>query len=409
MFGSIAQATKNLAIFSFCLLLLGCAPEHPTSEVGAKISTHSQALHRGFRKTFKRRQKTRVFAHAFSGVKDLPHGVAGDKYFVFVTLALKGRIIVLNRLTGKVICDLPAPKGGFLLPFGLRVPRPGRLVVLDSGGFPGPNNLVIPSVLTYKYKWDWRTRSFKAKLIRTTRFDNIPFGFAEDLEVTANGHYIISDSVLGALWVIKPDGSIHAGIKGASLAPRDAIPQLSGCLFPTNVTIDGIPFTLPGNFAPGVGAMASYKGKLYFGSSCHGGIHTVPLKSLLDNRKPHERAADIKVLAKRAPGASAESTKGLTFNRWNPRDEYLYATDPIHLRIMRYNIKTGKRENLKKDKKLFNFPVAAQFLPPISRYAPWSTMIVISDQEHRFGGLNSSLQDSIFQIPFIVTKVVLFP
>ena len=89
----------------------------------------------------------------------LTHGIAGDERYVFVTepgvgVAPNGaRVVALDRFTGAEVAAFPAPPGGFKLPFTLRVPRTGRLVVLDSGGFPpsGP-----PVVYDYRYRTDRR-------------------------------------------------------------------------------------------------------------------------------------------------------------------------------------------------------------------------------------------------------------
>jgi hypothetical protein len=118
----------------------------------------------------------------------LTHGIAGDERYVFVTepgigAAPSGaRVVALDRFTGREVAALPAPEGGFKLPFTLRVPRTGHLVVLDSGGFPpvGP-----PVVYDYTYAAE---RGFEAKLTRTVSFAGQPLAFAEDVEVlpTAN-------------------------------------------------------------------------------------------------------------------------------------------------------------------------------------------------------------------------------
>ena len=62
---------------------------------------------------------------------------AGDTNLVFVAEPLNQQIAVLDRFTGTEVSQVSAPPGGFLLPFSIRVPRTGRLVVLDSGGFHG--------------------------------------------------------------------------------------------------------------------------------------------------------------------------------------------------------------------------------------------------------------------------------
>src|SRR5688572_13114406 len=70
----------------------------------------------------------------------LPHRIAGDRRLVFVTEPFAtstggGRVVALDRFTGREVASLPAPPGGFKLPFTLRVPGPGHLVVLDNAGF----------------------------------------------------------------------------------------------------------------------------------------------------------------------------------------------------------------------------------------------------------------------------------
>src|SRR5687768_14278308 len=84
----------------------------------------------------------------------LIHGIAGDERFIFLTEPGMGvstagpRVVALDRFTGREVAALPAPPDGFKLPFTLRVPRTGHLVVLDAGGFPpqGP-----PKIYDYRY------------------------------------------------------------------------------------------------------------------------------------------------------------------------------------------------------------------------------------------------------------------
>ena len=111
----------------------------------------------------------------------LTHGIAGDERYVFVTEPGIGvqtagaRVVALDRTTGKEVAAFPAPEGGFKLPFTLRVPRSGHLVVLDSGGFPP----VGPPVV-YDYGYSTKRGALKAKLTRTTSFAGLPLQFAED-------------------------------------------------------------------------------------------------------------------------------------------------------------------------------------------------------------------------------------
>ena len=85
----------------------------------------------------------------------LIHGIAGDEDYVFVTEPGIGvgtagpRVVVLDRDNGREKAVLPAPPGGFKLPFTLRVPETGHLVVLDAGGFPPQGPPIV---------YDYRTR-----------------------------------------------------------------------------------------------------------------------------------------------------------------------------------------------------------------------------------------------------------
>jgi hypothetical protein len=77
-------------------------------------------------------------AFEYADRSHLTTAAAGDTNLVFVAEPLNQRIAVLGRFTGFEVGQVPAPLGGFLLPFSLRVPNSGHLVVLDSGGFPNP-------------------------------------------------------------------------------------------------------------------------------------------------------------------------------------------------------------------------------------------------------------------------------
>src|SRR3954451_19293105 len=97
----------------------------------ALVAPHTAAAHTGGGHAAKLAQRD-----------SLIHGIAGDEDHVFVTEPGVGvstggpRIVVLDRDSGREEATLPAPPGGFKLPFTLRVPKSGHLVVLDSGGFP---------------------------------------------------------------------------------------------------------------------------------------------------------------------------------------------------------------------------------------------------------------------------------
>src|SRR5262245_2427857 len=344
-----------------------------------------------------------ALAIPFAGINNITHGVAGDERFVFVAQPLAGKVTVLNRFTGIEVGEIPPPTGGFKLPFTLRVPDSGMLVILDSGGFPSPTTPAIPVVYDYSYTGNPFSHNFHAQMTRAASFAGLPLFFTEDVEALPDGRYVVSASVLGGLWVIHADGGIAPGITPASFAPHDAIPGLGPGFLP-QVEVGGIPFAIAGNFGPGVGSMAYHDGFLYFGNTALGGVRRVPVASLEDpTRLPHERGADIQVVSPKPAAVSAEVIKGLTFNRWRPDDHRLVAADPFSLRLIRINIQTGQREVIAADPLLFNFPVAAQFLPPV---AGIQSLVVVSDQEHRLAAINAAISTDILQLPFIATKVV---
>jgi hypothetical protein len=331
----------------------------------------------------------------------LTHGIAGDERYVFVTepgigVAPNGaRVVVLDRFTGKELAALPAPPGGWKLPFTLRVPRTGHLVVLDSGGFPpvGP-----PVVYDYAYG---AKRGFKAQLTRTTSFAGQPLAFAEDVDVLPNGEYVVSESIFGGLWLIGRDGKIRRGLVPDDGAP--ALPKLGPCQFAGPGMVGDLPFEAPNGFAPGAGSLAVRGSELYISSTCEGGIARVPIKVLLDDRQPAaERAKQIVTVTPRQN--PLESLKGITFNRWDPSDPWIYAGDPFSLRLIRVNSRTGKREVLSTDAQRFNFTVATTFLPPVRHGAP-NPLVTTGDQEYRWSATNIALNGvDRFQPPFILAE-----
>ncbi len=203
-------------------------------------------------------------AFEYADRSHLISAAAGENNLVFVTEPLNKQIAVLDRFTGAEVGQVPAPPGGFLLPFSIRVPRPGRLVVLDPGGFPNPAVPSIARVYDYDYQWNPFTHVFAVTLARTVSFAGLPLVFAEDVEVTSSGLYVVAESVIGALWVIRTDGSISPGVFPSGGV---SIPALGPCTLPP-VTIGGIRYVIKGNFAPGVLSLTSHNGQLFFSSTC---------------------------------------------------------------------------------------------------------------------------------------------
>ena len=329
------------------------------------------------------------FAHPAS----IPHGVAGDRKVVFVALPLVPAVQVLDRETGQVVGQLPAPASGFLLPFSLRVSREGHLVLLDAGGFPNP---FVPSVATvYDYDYHYDSRSgFTATQTRAVSFAGLPLVFAEDVEVVRDDLYVVSESVIGGLWVIDGQGHVSPGVFPDN--PAVPLPQLGGCGIP-NFTIEGVPVDL--GFAPGVGSLAHRDDQLYFNSSCLGGLYRIPIRSLSKGDSPSARAADIVTVSAR-PAGTLETLEGLAFAGG---EHHIYAADPFHLRLLRIDVRDGSREVVSDDPILFNFPIAVASVP--NRDDDEHALIVSSDQEYRFAAFNPGITQDEFQLPFHLTEV----
>jgi len=203
----------------------------------------------------------------------------------------------------------------------------------------------IPRVYDYDFSYNPITRHFAATLTRSVSFEGSPLVFAEDVEVKSTGAYVVSESISGALWVIRTDGTIDFGLLPVTGVP---IPILAPCEFlPT--TVGGIPFATAGNFA--------------------------------------------------------ESLHGLAFNRFSSTDRWLYAADSLQLGVVRINTADGSRQVVVADPVLFNFPSKLQFLPPVAGLTP---QVVASDQEHRLAAINAAITADITQPPWIVTKIHLF-
>jgi hypothetical protein len=333
----------------------------------------------------------------------LAHGIAGDERYVFVTepgiaVAPDGaRVVALDRKSGREVAAIPAPEGGFKLPFTLRVPRPGHLVVLDSGGFPP----VGPPVV-YDYAYGTEHGALKAKLTRSISFAGLPLAFAEDVEVLPDGEYVVSESIFGGLWLIGRDGTIRRGLVPDDGAP--ALRKLGPCQYAgPALTVGDLPFAAPNGFLPGAGSLAVRGQSLYISSTCEGGIQRLPISVLLDDSKPAAERAE-KIVTVTGKQGDIESLKGITFNRWDASDPWIYAGDPFHLKLIRVNSRTGKREVLSDDARRFDFTVAATFLPPL-RHGGQNPLVVTSDQEYRWSATNAALDGvDAFRPPFVLAE-----
>lgn len=349
---------------------------------------------------------SRSVSYDYAALDQLPAGVAGGKDVVFVGSPLEGRVLALGRLSGTGVGELPSPSQGFILPFILKSLGTSRVAVLDAGGLPSPAPFVPANPTIHEYEYRYSVRSgFTAELVRTISFESALIGFAEDIVSLGDGRWVLSDAVLGGLWVAEADGTVRPGITPESLEAVDAIPQLAMCPDMPLIEVGGLPFLFSGSTLPGVSPLAVRGETLYFYSPCAEGVYSVPIATLFDDREPHERAADIRLVSAKSPSVPVEQLLGLTFNPYVKDDPYLYAADSLQLRIVRIDVKTGARQVVADSPTLFNFPSSTAFLPPIGGISP---LLVVSNQQHRTPLTNDAIGEDLFEPPFLVTKVYPF-
>lgn len=334
-------------------------------------------------------------------------GVAGGNTVVFVGKPLNGSVAVLSRFSGKQIAQLPPPPNGFVLPFIMHSLGDGHLAVLDAGGLPQPQPFVPANPVIYEYTYSFTPlQGFSASLVRIISFANVLVGFPEDFLHLDDGRYLLSDAVLGSIWIAESDGTIVPGIVPKSFNPQDFIPTLAFCPTMPEITVNGIPFLFTGSTIPGVSPMAIRNGTVYYYSPCARGIYSFPLSILSDNRQPYQRAADIQLVAPTPADVEVEELLDFSFNPFNPSDRYLYAADPLQLQVIRIDLSNGARQVVVSGPKLFDFPSSLSFLPTIG---PVSELAVVSNQQERSPLTNDAVSQTTFNLPFIVAKILIIP
>ena len=145
---------------------------------------------------------------------------------------------------------------------------------------------------------------------------------------------------------------------------------------------------------------------VYYYSPCARGLYAFPLAILSDNRQPSQRATDIQLIAPIPPDVQVEELLDFSFNPFNPSDRYLYAADPLKLRVIRIDLSNGARQVIAAGPKLFDFPSSLSFLPTIG---PVSELVVVSNQQERTPLTNDAVSETTFNLPFIVAKVLIVP
>ena len=347
----------------------------------------------------------RSLAFPIASSDTLPAGIAGDQHVLFVGVPLEGRVAVISRFGNLHLADLPPPPEGFVLPFIMHQIGPNHVAVLDAGGLPSPNPFVPANPRIYEYSYELQG-GFHATLERTISFEQELIGFAEDFVLLEDGRYVLSDAILGALWVVETDGSVVPGIVATDPAPGEGIEELRMCPSMPLIEVGGVPFLFSGSTLPGVSPLAVRNGILYFYSPCAAGLYAVPVASLCDGRPPYERAEDIVLVSPKPQGVLVEQLLGLAFDPSRPHEKFVYAADSLQLRVIRVDVSNGKRQVLADDPELFNFPSSTAFLPPLFGR---STFAVVSNQQQLTPITNDAWEGQQFELPFLVTELVLRP
>ena len=378
-----------------CSASSGTPDERSTAGRVTQADTSSQVVVSG-----------RSLSNDFLDTTFLPAGVAAGQKVIFIGDPLEARVLAFSRATGRQIGELPQPPGGFILPFIMHAAGEGKVRVLDAGGLPQPKPLVLAHPLISEYSYSFSvTSGFSANLTRFVDSTGTDVGFPEDFVQLDDGRLLLTDAVLGSIWVIQTDGTYKPGIVPKTFDPADGIPSMELCPTMPEVTVNGYPFLFSGSTNPGVEAIAVRNGTVYFSSPCARGVYSFPLAILDDNRQPNERAADIRLVSPTPSNIQVEELLDFQFNPFDPSDPYLYAAHGMQLEITRIDSRNGQRQVVAQDARLFDFPSSLAFLPPLTQSDGLTNLVVVSNQQERTPITNDAVTEDSFVIPFEVAKV----
>jgi hypothetical protein len=388
-----------------CLPLWACTAEGGSSASSSAEKTASTSAELAVAVS------ARAVSFEFTDLNFLPAGVAAGQSVIFIGDPLEGRVFAYSRFTGNQIGELPQPEGGFVVPFIMHSLGPGRVGILGAGGLPQPKPFVPVSPAIYEYNFtDSAFGTFSAALTRTISFASVEVGFPEDFAQLDDGRILLTDAILGSIWIAQTDGTITPGIVPKTFNPEDGIPALVICPTMPEVTVNGVPFLFSGSTIPGVGPIAVRNGTVYFFSACARGLYKFPVAILSDHRQPYQRAADFRLIGSTPANIVVEELLDFQFNPFDKDDPYLYAAHGMQLEIIRIDSRTGERQLIAHDPRLFDFPSSLAFLPPIGGFeSAVTSIVVVSNQQERTPITNDAVTEDSFNLPFPVTKVLIGP
>jgi hypothetical protein len=386
-----------------CFFAMACSA--PSDDAGASIQTATEALSSGESSAA---VGPRATIFNYTQVSYLPAGVAAGRDVVFIGDPLESRVIAYSRSTGQQIGELPEPPGGFVIPFIMHALGDDKVEVLGAGGLPQPVPFVPAHPFIYEYSYSVTPHAgFSATMTRFVDSEGTVVGFPEDFVHLDDGRLLLTDAVLGSIWVIERDGTYRPGIVPKTSDPADGIPSMMLCPTMPLVTVNGVPFLFSGSTIPGVTAITVRRGTVYFSSACGRGVYAFPLAILDDHRQPYKRAADIRLVSPTPANVQVEELLEMQFNPFDKDDPFMYAARGMQLEIMRIDSRNGRREVVAHDAHLLDFPSSLAFLPPVAGCESERTaMAVVSNQQERTPITNDAVTEDSFNLPFLVTKVV---
>ncbi len=94
------------------------------------------------------------------------------------------------------------------------------------------------------------------------------------------------------------------------------------------------------------------------------------------------------------------------FNPYNTEDKYLYACEPVQLKVIRIDPETGNRQVVADNPSFLDFPSSLAFLPSA---APLTELLVVSNQQERSPLTNDAVTQTNFNLPLVVSKILVLP
>ena len=290
----------------------------------------------------------------------LIHGIAGDERYVFVTEpGDRGR----TRRRRASSCSTATPAAG-----GRGAARPARrLQAAVHAARPAhraprrPRQRRLPAAVARRSSTTTTTGPSTASSGPSSRARRtspaMPLGFAEDVEVLPNGEYVVSESVVGGLWLIGRDGKIRRGLVPDDGAPAAAEPRPVPVPQRRHRHGRRTCRSRPGRELRSRRRLARGPRQRAVPQLDLRGRHPAPRdQDAARHPQAGRRARRRRSIVVTPRKNDLESLKGITFNRWDAKDPYIYAGDPFRLHADPRRLAHGQARGASpSDARRFNF------------------------------------------------------